>query len=92
MKVVPDGFGGIAGDNGGQGLGGGLLRVAEAAEVSEEAPAGLGADAGDGKQFGVAVPHGAALATAADGQAAAFPPEEWQDDPLRHGAMIDPKS
>jgi len=42
MKVVPDGFGGIAGDNGGQGLGGGLLRVAEAAEVSEQAPAGLG--------------------------------------------------
>jgi hypothetical protein len=34
VKVVVDGFGGFAGDYGGEGLGGSLLHVAEAAEVS----------------------------------------------------------
>jgi hypothetical protein len=33
MEVTPDGFGGFAGDYGGQGFCGGLLDVAEAAEV-----------------------------------------------------------
>lgn len=47
MKVPPDGFGGFAGDDGGEGLGGGLLNVAKAAEVGDETLAGLGADAGD---------------------------------------------
>jgi hypothetical protein len=47
------------------------LDVVEAAEVSEEALASLGADAGDGQQLGVALPHGAALAMVADGQAMA---------------------
>jgi hypothetical protein len=51
MKVAPDGFGGLAGDYGGQGLGGGLLNIAEAAEVGEEALAGLGAYAGNVQQF-----------------------------------------
>jgi hypothetical protein len=31
--MPPDGFGGFAGDYGGEGFGGGLLHVAEAAEV-----------------------------------------------------------
>jgi hypothetical protein len=54
-----------------QGSGGALLHVAEAAEVSEEALAGLGAGAGDRQQLGIAVAHGAALAMVADGQAMA---------------------
>jgi len=47
MEVPPDGFGGFAGDDGGEGLGGGLLNVAEAAEVGDQTLASLGADAGD---------------------------------------------
>ena len=47
MKMPPDGFGGFAGDDGGEGFGGGLLHVAEAAEVGEQALAGLRAYAGD---------------------------------------------
>jgi len=47
VEMTPDGFGGFAGDYGGQGLGGGLLHVAEAAEVGEQALAGLRAYAGD---------------------------------------------
>ena len=51
VEVPPDGFGGFAGDDGGEGFGGGLLDVAEAAEVGDEALAGLGADAGDVEQL-----------------------------------------
>ena len=47
VEVAPDGFGGFAGDYGGEGFGGGLLDVAEAAEVGDEALAGLLAYAGD---------------------------------------------
>ena len=47
MEMPPDGFGGFARHDGSQRLGGGLLDVAEAAEVSEEALASLGADAGN---------------------------------------------
>jgi len=46
--MPPDGFGGFAGDYGGEGFGGGLLDVAEAAEVGEEALPCLRAYAGDG--------------------------------------------
>ena len=45
--MPPDGFGGFSWDYGGEGFGGGLLDVAEAAEVGEQALAGLRADAGD---------------------------------------------
>ena len=68
MEMPPDGFGGFAGDYSGQGFGGGLLYVSKAAEVSEEALAGLGAYAGDVEELRVAVAHGAALAMVADGE------------------------
>ncbi len=48
VEVAPDGFGDFAGDDRGEGFGGGLLHVAEAAEVGEESLAGLRAYAGDG--------------------------------------------
>ena len=51
MEMAPDGFGGFAGDYGGQRLGRGLLHVAEAAEVGEETLAGLRAYAGDVQQL-----------------------------------------
>jgi hypothetical protein len=69
MEMPPDGLGGFVGEDGGEGFGGGVLDVAEGAEVGEEALAGLGADAGNVEQFGVAVTHGAALAMVADGEA-----------------------
>ena len=47
VKVPPDGLSRLARDNGGEGFGGSLLHVAQAAEVSQEALAGLRADAGD---------------------------------------------
>jgi len=56
-----------------------LLDVAEAAEVSEESPAGLRTDAGDGQQLGVAVAHGAALAMVADGEAVALVADELDE-------------
>ena len=37
MKVPPDGFGGFAGNDGGERLGRSLLHVAQAAEVGEQA-------------------------------------------------------
>jgi hypothetical protein len=49
VEVAMDGFGGFAGDDRGEGFGGGLLDVAEAAEVGEETLAGLRAYSGDGK-------------------------------------------
>ena len=79
VKMPPDRFGGFAGDDGGEGFGGGLLDVAQAAEVSEEAASGLGADARDGQQFGVAVAHGAALAMIADGEAVALVADELNE-------------
>ena len=45
--MPPDGLRGFAGDYGGEGFGGGLLDVAEAAEVGEEALSCLRAYAGD---------------------------------------------
>ena len=74
--MPPDGFGGFARDYGGEGFGGGLLDVAQAAEVGEQALAGLRADAGDVEQLGVAVAHGAALAMIADGEAVALVADE----------------
>ena len=35
--MLPDGVGGFAGEDGGEGFGGGVLNVAEGAEVGEEA-------------------------------------------------------
>ena len=72
VEVLPDGVGGFAGDDGGEGFGGGVLDVAEGAEVGEEALAGLRADAGNVVQLGVAVAHGPALAVIADGEAMAL--------------------
>jgi hypothetical protein len=51
VEVTPDGFGGLAGDYGGEGIGGGLLYVAQAAEVGEQTLAGLLADSGDVEEF-----------------------------------------
>jgi hypothetical protein len=51
VEVAPDGFGGFAGDYGGEGVGGGLLHVPEAAEVGEETLAGLAANARDVEEF-----------------------------------------
>jgi len=47
VEVTMDGFGGFAGDDRGEGFGGGLLHIAETAKVGEETLAGLGAYAGD---------------------------------------------
>jgi len=47
VEVIVDGFGGFSWDDRGQGFGGGLLDVAEAAEMGEQSLAGLGAYAGD---------------------------------------------
>lgn len=47
MKMPPDGFRSFAGDNRGEGLGGGLLHFSQAAEVSEQALPCLWADAGN---------------------------------------------
>ena len=77
--MPPDGFGRFAGDDGGEGFGGGLLDVAQAAEVGEQTLAGLGAYAGDGEQFGVAVAHGAALAMVTDGEAVALVADELDE-------------
>lgn len=83
VEVPPDGFGGFLGDYGGEGVGGGLLYVAEAAEVGEEALAGLGAYAGNVEQLGGAVAHGAALAVVADGEAVALVANHL--DEVQHG-------
>lgn len=48
MIMPPDHLGSFAVDDGGQRFRGGLLDLAEAAEVSQKALAGLRADAGDG--------------------------------------------
>ena len=45
--MQPDGFGGFARDYGGQRFGRGLLHIAQAAEVGEQALAGLRAYAGN---------------------------------------------
>ena len=82
-EVPPDGFGGFAGDDGGEGLRRGLLDVAEAAKVGEEALAGLRADAGDVQELRIAVAHGAALAMIADGEAMAFVANELHE--MEHG-------
>jgi hypothetical protein len=47
VEVLPDGFRGFAGDDGGERIGRGLLHVAQAAEVREKALAGLRANAGN---------------------------------------------
>jgi len=49
VEMPPDGFGGFSRDYSGQGFGGGLLDVAEAAEVREQALAGTRAYARDGE-------------------------------------------
>ena len=85
VEVAPDGFGGFAGDYGGERIGGGLLHVAEAAEMREETLAGLAAYAGDVEEFGIAVAHGAALAVVADGEAMAFVADHL--DQVQDGGM-----
>jgi hypothetical protein len=72
VEVAPDGVGGFAVDDCGEGFGGGGLDVAERAEVGEEALACLWADAGNVVELGVAVTHGAALAMIADSEAMAL--------------------
>ena len=89
VKVSPNRFCCLSGHYGGQGFGGGLLDVAEAAEVSEESPAGLRTDAGDGQQLGVAVAHGAALAMVADGEAVALVADELDQMQNRRPAVED---
>jgi hypothetical protein len=88
MKVLPDGFGGFRGDYGGPGLGGGLLNVAEAAEVGQQALAGLRTYAGDFQQLGVAVAHGATLAVVADSEAVALVANEL-DEMKDGGAAVE---
>ena len=51
VEVPPDGFGGFARNYCGQGIGGGLLHVAQAAEVGEQALACLLSDAGNIQQL-----------------------------------------
>ena len=53
VEVLPDGGGGFARQDGGEGFGGGVLNVAQGAEVGEQTLAGLRADAGDVEQLGV---------------------------------------
>jgi len=83
VKVLPDGFGGFAGDDGGEGIWRGLLHVAQAAEVGEQALAGLRADAGNVQKFGISISHRAALAVVADGEAMALVADEL--DEMKHG-------
>ena len=70
--MLPDGFGGLAGHDGGEGFGGGLLDIAQASEVGKEALSCERANAGDVEELGVAVTHGAALAMVADSEPVAF--------------------
>jgi hypothetical protein len=51
MKMLPDGFGGFAGDYGGQRFRSGLLHIAQAAEMCEQTLASLRAHAGNIEQF-----------------------------------------
>ncbi len=87
--MIEDGVRGFAGDDGGEGFGGGLLDVAEAAEVGEQALAGLRADAGDIEQLRVAVAHGAALAMVADGEAVALVADDLDEMQDRRAAVED---
>ena len=89
MKMPPDGFGDFVRHDGGEGLGGGLLHLAQAAEVSEKALAGLRADTGNGKNLGLAVAHGAALAMIADGEAVALVADELHQMQHRRMAVED---
>ena len=66
-----------------------MLDVAEAAEVGEEALAGLRAYAGDVEELGVAVAHGAALAMIADGEAMALVADELDEMQDRRAAVED---
>ena len=72
MKMVPDGLCCLARNNRGERFGRCLLHVAQAAEVGQQPLSRLRADAGNVQQFRVAVPHGAALAMIADGEAVAL--------------------
>lgn len=84
MEVPPDGFGGFGRDDGGEGFSGGLLHIAQAAEVGKQALAGLRADAGNAQKLRVAVAHGATLAVITDGEAMAFVADQL--DEMEHGA------
>lgn len=83
MKVPPDGLRSFAGDDGGERFGSGLLDVAQAAEVGEQALAGLRAYAGNVQQLGVAIPHGPALPVIADGETMALIANQL--DKMEHG-------
>ncbi len=89
MKVLPDGLGCFARDNGGERFRRGLLHVAQAAEVGEQPLASLRADAGNVQQFRVAVAHGAALAVVADGEAMALVADELDEMKHRRAAVED---
>jgi hypothetical protein len=79
VEVAPDGFRGFAVDYGGQGFCRGLLDVAEAAEVGEQALTSLCADTWDIQQLRIAVAHSSALAMVADGEAVALIPDELNE-------------
>ena len=89
MKMPPDGFGGFAADHGGERFRRGLLHIAQAAEVGEQALAGLRADAGNIQQLGIAVAHGPALAMVADGEAMALVADELDEMQHRRAAVED---
>jgi len=79
VEVFVDGFGGFSWDYGGEGFGGGLLDVSQAAEVGEKALSCLRAYAGDVEEFAVSIPHGAALAVITDGEAVALVADELDE-------------
>ena len=89
MKMLPNGIGSFTADDGGERFRRGLLDVAQAAKVREQALAGLRAHAGDFEQLGVAVAHGAALAVVADGEAVAFVADELDKMEDRRAAVED---
>jgi len=72
VEMTPNGLSGFAGDDCGERNSRGLLYVAQAAEVGQQALAGLLADAGDVEKLRVTVAHGAALTVIADGEAVAL--------------------
>ena len=87
MKVLPDGFGGFAIDDGGERFGRGLLNVAQAAEVREQALAGLRAHAGNVQKFRISISNCAPLAMIADGKAMALVANELHEMEHRRTAV-----
>ena len=89
MKEAVDRVGGFAGNDGAESGDVGFFDAAHAAEVFDEAGAGLRADAGDGEQFGVAVAHLAALAMVGDGEAMGLVADALDEMQHRRAAVED---